>query len=138
MAGQLFFYATREDIIELVEIIDQENTLKYSLAGLHEESKMFTCDSLKEYEGIGIVDSLSKILCPRFLVSFTEEVITIREIPQSKGGIKYAVDQLRNPDTIIFIPAGENEKEKIIVEGSISTSSKSETSKRIFKIFEKK
>lgn len=57
----------------------------------------------------------------------------IREVAQKKGGVRYAVDQKINPDSIAISLAGENLG--ALISGFIGTVSKTETSTNLYQDF---
>ena len=61
--------------------------------------------------------------------------ITANEVPQRQGGIKYAIDQSQNPDSIDFITGGSYNP-TILLPGQIGTISSSCESLKLFGIFE--
>lgn len=58
----------------------------------------------------------------------------IREVPQRRGGTKYAVDQLTNPGTIVLRPSGEYLDEAIIA-GMVGTVHADPNAKELYKVF---
>ena len=136
MAGkQAFFYGSNEDIRELLKNIESVQKFKYDQSGLFDEHELRSFESLAGIDDIGIAISGDNIQCAGYLVSMPEDEIQIRTIPQRKGGIKYAVDQKENPNTIIFCPGGEFSNESAIIEGRISTAYDNVQSIGIYNLF---
>ena len=55
----------------------------------------------------------------------------IREVPQQTSGLFFAVDQMRNSDTIVLRPGGRHPND-IILSGMVGTVSQSAISKTLF------
>lgn len=137
MAGQVLFYGSTNDIKQFITSIEEHNKFEYHLTGLLDKNQILKFSSLMEAKGIGIAKAGNNLFCDKFLISNPGTEIIIRDVPQSKGGVKYAIDQLKNPDTINFLPAGIFNEKNAIIEGSIATASNSEISKHIYNLFSK-
>ncbi|HNR16791.1 MAG TPA: hypothetical protein PKG90_09030 [Chitinophagaceae bacterium] len=135
MGKEAFFYASQKDIYNFTSSLEKENRYKYNLAGLRTLDETKPYNSLADFPNLGIADADNDIECKRILVYNADKEIIVREIPQSKGGIKYGIDQLKNKDTIIFSPGGELAGKDAIIQGSISTISDSGTGVEIFNVF---
>lgn len=135
---RILFYATKDDLIELIKKIEAEKEIKYFRAGL------LSIEELKEYASlIGNVDiEGAKFgdcnLCSRYLIVNKETNIKMREVPQLKGNIKYAIDQKINGTSVIFRPCGIFKAEKAIIEGEFSTIHSNKDSVDIFNGIAKK
>jgi hypothetical protein len=62
--------------------------------------------------------------------------IEVRPVPQRRGGIKYAVDQLANPKTIAFRPGGAF-GQACLIAGQVGTASDDPNSLELFQLFSK-
>ena len=58
----------------------------------------------------------------------------MRPVVLRSGGTNYHIDQLTNPDTVIFTPAGLW-TEEIVLHGQVATASLSEPSKHLIERF---
>lgn len=137
MAKQVFFYATPSDLKELIQIIESQNSLTYHLAGLLEKENIAEYASLLNAPSLGNASAPDKDFCDRFVVLYSKNLLNIREVEQSRGGIKYAIDQLKNPTSILFSPCGIYDSENMIIEGNVGTVSADKESLEIFNIFNK-
>jgi hypothetical protein len=133
---QTLFFATAADIKEVIQNIESSNKLKYQRMGLLEQSELKSADSLLN-NGLGIANAGDNNLCTSFLVIDRNKEIVSREIPQKAGGIKFAIDQLKNPAAIEIRPAGVFESAQAIIEGRIATASADIRSAELFSLFSK-
>lgn len=137
MPGAIYIYGTQNDMRSYVLLLEKETKFKYSLAGLLDSDETREYNSLIDFSDLGIASADSGTFCKRFLVCYAYKEIEIRQVPQHKGGIKIAIDQLKNPETIIFQPCGELKDKNAIIEGTISTTANSGIGVEIFNIFKK-
>lgn len=138
MAKSILFYATKSDLIGLISSIEAEAEIKYARAGL------LNIEEINEYASlIGNVDVEAakfgdRNLCIRYLMVSKGTNINVTEVPQRKGGIKYAIDQMRNNASVCFRPCGVFETGKAIIEGEFSTIHSNKDSMGIFNDIAKK
>ena len=112
------------------------NRLRYTLTGLFDSPQLDSLPTLLEREDLGYVQSGDNIQAPARLVSDEKLSIKIREVPQRRGGVKYAVDQKANPDTIVFRAGGIFE-EGCLIAGQVGTASATKASLSLYKVFTK-
>jgi hypothetical protein len=56
--------------------------------------------------------------------------IVIRDVPQHAGGIKYAIDQLNNPDSTVLWPGGMHGSD-VLISGRIATTGLTSAAKEL-------
>jgi hypothetical protein len=131
---QTFFFADYDDIKSIIESIESDNYVKYCQVGLFDINPTPELNSFFELTTIGYVKYGDWNLNSAFLIVDKNSDINIRSVEQIKGGIKYAVDQKNNPNSIVFKPSGIY-KEGVFVAGSIGTISETDFSKKLFKTY---
>ena len=137
MSGhQIHFYATREDLEQVIRGIEAASSFRYALTGSHKSRSFPVYSSALEIPSLGRATGDQAMACEAFLVVRKEEKIGIREIRLSSGEMRYAVDQLVNPHSITFQPAGLWES-GVIIHGRAATTGQSEEAKEIFRLFKK-
>lgn len=133
MSKQIFYFAPKNDIVDIFKAIESNHSIKYTWAGLF-DSVPPNINSIDEFTGE--LDNLPYgdwIRNQSFLITPKDYVIRIREVEQRKGGVKYAIDELRN-DGLTLTPGGNYKKEAVIA-GKLSTGSKSDFSNSILRDF---
>jgi len=130
------FFGTYDDLKNGLMLIESHINLTYWLHGVFDESEPPKYNSIFDYKSLGIHSTGDHVLGDKFVVTKKETKFFIASIKQDVGGVKYAVDQLYNPDSIIF-EAGGIYKNDFLVHGRISSVSSSEGSKELFKLFSK-
>jgi hypothetical protein len=96
---QIRFYALRSDIAAVLAYLDTRAKLKYLVAGRGQYVPEPA--SWQEIVTLGRATSDSGICSLSFLVAKEQTQIVPREI-----GDQFVIDQLWNPDAIMFTPAG--------------------------------
>ena len=134
----ILFFALREDLLALLELVEGKGPLKYTLMGnfLRDEMK----DGISIYDrGMGIpnlgrASADSSAACEAFLVCERDTPIKPRGV-QGNNGERVCVDQLANPDSVEFQPGGIW-NEDVVLHGRIATASESQFSQALMKRFQ--
>jgi hypothetical protein len=161
MSKLCLFYATRDDLLEVMESVEHLTPLKYVRFGTVTKLPPESFDVAVNIPNLGKASHPSAVGCEKFLVCDPRTAIqprqletltqgdsnrsTIaiagREYPIKKpcssalaGLDRYAIDQLANPDTITFTPGGLW-KDDVMLHGSFGTASNSPSSRKILSQF---
>jgi hypothetical protein len=129
------FFALREDILPVLEDLDRVG-VQYLLAGMFEnlDFKRFTAGtSLPE---LGKASFPGQVQCRRYLAAKSNATITPRRITLNDGSVRFAIDQLSNPDSII-ITAGGAWGSETIISGEAGSVSKTTGAKELMNVFRK-
>jgi hypothetical protein len=134
--NQQYFFATKTDLESLLQAIESLRPLQFVVTGLFDSPEVVPMRSLLAGPGLGqlIVGDLN--LAPGYLVASREIRIKVESVPQRRGGVKYAVDQLANPTTIAFRPGGSF-GEMCLIAGQVGTASDDPSSLELFHLFRK-
>jgi hypothetical protein len=131
---QIHFYATREDLEPVIRAIEDTATFRYARTGLHTSSIYPEYLSALDIPSLGRATGDQAMMCEAYLVVRKSERIAIREIPQNCGGMRYAVDQLVNPRSIVFQSGGVRDG-RVVICSRVSTTGQSEEAKAMFRLF---
>lgn len=144
---QLMFFSTREDLIPILSYIESIFDIKYVITGLFEYNTPVIYRSYEKIIDLGYTNTpFYGSSQNRFMVMEKSNNVIIRDIPQRKGGILYAVDPMKNPQSIELTLGGIYTKEENILvmsrtgyvnENPFSESIYKELSKKIKKSFKK-
>lgn len=132
---QTIFFATREDILPVLKDFETAGSVKYIPMGTDISPSYSTFTQGACIPNLGRASHASAINCESFLVCNAECEINLRSL-SSNGKVRFAIDQLKNPDTIVFSPGGEWNKE-ILLHGRLSTASQSKMSQALMRKFHK-
>lgn len=131
---QILFYATREDLLPILEFVESGRLLKYTRTGRHPRPKPEVFLSGASIPEIGTANNDSSIGCESYLILGQTIDVSIRQIQQTDGTTSYLVDQLVNPDSVV-ITAGGVRTPHVILHGRVGTASDSPQSQDLMKTF---
>ncbi len=134
--NQLSFFATKGDLESLLRAVESEQPLQFVVAGLFDSPNIQPMESLLGASNLGSVAGGDANHEPAYLVAGRGIPIEVRPVPQRRGGVKYAVDQLANPKTIAFRTGGVFGKTCLIA-GDMGTASDDPSSLELFRLFSK-
>lgn len=135
MTKEIFFFATKNDLLSIINEVQRYESLKYIPTGSYLSKDIIEYLSLEKYENLGINKS-GDHQTESFLVLRKTDRLRIREVEQTDGSLLYFVDQLENEDSIVLWPGGINKGEFLIC-GHASTINESKLSRVLFNYFSK-
>lgn len=107
-------FATKNDLESGLKRFEDVRNVKYILRGLFDTQELHEFQTFGEIPNLGISESGSETLAPNYMIMDTDSNINVREVPQRRGGIKYAIDQLENKESLNFKPSGIYENNFLI------------------------
>jgi hypothetical protein len=134
----ILFFALNEDLLSLLELVDSKGPLKYvrmgnfARAAIKEGLSIF--DTGVGIPNLGKATAESSAACEAFLVCEQKTPIDLRAFHGSAGE-RVCVDQLTNPDSVVFTPGGVW-NEDIVLHGRVATASESRISQALMKRFQ--
>lgn len=132
---QRHFYATAKDLLPVFELVEAKIPLGYTRTGLFDEDTYATFDSGAELPTLTkALVVTSAVAGPGYLVTERASLIRSRGIQQNDGRKKFAIDQLMNPDSIVFQHGGFY-SDQILLSGRISTASDTPVATRLQRAF---
>lgn len=154
MSKNLYFYATRNDLLTVMRKVESEVAIKYVRFGHTASVPPESFSSAAQIPNLGTASHPSAGAGEKFLVCNAETIIRPRQLkiltaddvkrfdandeasPMQLVGVKrYAIDQLENPDTIAFNGGGMWEGH-ILLHGAFGTASESKVSLSLMRRFQ--
>jgi hypothetical protein len=133
----ILFFALKEDLLALLELVDSKGPLKYARVGNFPrreiENGISVFDTGAGIPNLGKATADSSAACESFLVCEREASINLRTL-QRGNGERVCIDQLANPDSVGFTPGGIW-NEDVVLHGRIATASESQVSQALMKRF---
>ncbi len=128
------FFATTQDLRQMLAVVEADGPLQYILTGSFERPSLQRHERGADIRKLGIASGDQQIACDAFLVSEMGKVIKVRSARQTTGGTRHLVDQLENPDTVVLLPAGSFGN-GVMIEGRVATASDSVQAKELLERF---
>jgi hypothetical protein len=113
-------FATAADFLPGLERFEEESRVRYIRAGLFDSRIPLEVGAARDLPDFGLARSGDAGQEDRFLVVPAGVEIAVREVPQRSGRLKFAIDQLQNPDSTIFQPGGLY-RDLALISGEIAT-----------------
>jgi hypothetical protein len=133
---QILFFALRNDMVSVLNRFDAMGAVKYIASGVISSPSCSSFDRGASIPDLGKASNASAINCQSFLIGTSDTEIRLRPLADDDCRMRFAVDQLENPDTITFSPGGLW-KDGILLHGRASTVSQSKMSQELMKRFQK-
>jgi hypothetical protein len=116
-----YLYATRADMEPGLNAVEGQKALQYVRRGLFESPQVQVVSSALEIPDLGFARVGDLILANRYLVLDASLEVKIREVPQRRGGVRYAIDEVANPTGMIFVPGGlyEGREDRYLIVGEV-------------------
>jgi hypothetical protein len=134
--NQLSLFATKADVESLLHALESKQQLQFVVTGLFDSPNVELMQSLLANPNLGRLNVGDVNQVVSYLVASRNDSIQVRPVPQQRGGVKYAVDQLANPTTIVFRPGGSF-GERCLIAGQVGTASDNPSSIELFQAFSK-
>jgi len=114
------FFATAKDLCHVFDAVESSRSVTYTLAGVFDTESLvqFSSGRTLPFSGSDAVESAA--LLPRYLVTVHDSRVVVRSVPQLSGEVKYAVDQLANPDSVTLV-CGNICGTEILLPGEVGT-----------------
>jgi hypothetical protein len=134
MSTQTHFFATAADLLPVAGVAEASASVQYVVTGLFEASDYIAHHSAALVPGFGIANADDMNLLPQYLVAPRSASIHVRTVPQQRGGTRYAIDQLANPESIIFAPGGVH-RDLAVISGRVGSVHSDPVSAMLMKAF---
>lgn len=126
--NQISFFATKDDLSALLQAVKSERPLQFVAGGMFDEPP----DVKTNQSLLGSMNLESSAKAEAIYLLFALGTpIEIRCVEQRRGGVKYAVDQLANPTTVVLRPGGQF-NERCLLAGQLGTASDDPSSLALF------
>ncbi len=128
------FFATQHDISNVLRAVEAAHPLQYIEAGLFDESERPVFQGFASVPELGRAQVGDSNLEPIFLVLLKGARLTVRTVPQRRGGTKYAVDQLANAGSVVIRPGGKYD-DATLISGMVGTVHHDKTAEMLIEAF---
>lgn len=130
-----YFFATADDLHPVFSRVEAKREVLYTQIGVFEARP---AAGLPRGEGLPTLrlapEGRSTVQCSAYLVTPARVIVNVREVPQRAGGVRYAVDQLMNPDSITINHGGRLEPD-VLLAGWVGTCTGGDVSAALFRAY---
>jgi hypothetical protein len=128
------FFATQSDLLEILASLEDEQPVKYVVAGMASLPSVVTFQSATDIDGLGVASSGDHAQEKTFLIAPAGTKVLAREVPQKRGGVLFSFDQRKNVDTIGIRFGGRFDDQTLIC-GQLGPSTGSPASDMLHALF---
>jgi hypothetical protein len=114
MPNAIYFFATRSDILPVLNALEAKRALKYVEMGSFTVAQPFVVSRAEDLPNLGAAISGDKNHIPHFMVMPWEDQITCEAVRQRRGGVRYIFSHPHHPNSIAFVAGGTFGSEAII------------------------
>ncbi len=101
MTTHLMFYATRNDLLPLLQQVEQAVPIKYTEAGRFDDGRLRHYPSADALPNLGMASNSAAVACRRYLMSERYQPVLPR-----LAGPSTLIDQVENSETVSFNTGG--------------------------------
>jgi hypothetical protein len=126
MSKIINLFATRKDLLDVLTDVESTLPIHYAEAGMFDSPEAAVYGSLSQIPDLSVIHAKSAHAERHLLVADATVSFIVRPVEQKRGGMRYAVDQRTNPDSVALIPGGHLNDETLLA-GSLGTCTDSPT-----------
>ncbi|HOA73342.1 MAG TPA: hypothetical protein PLS23_17500 [Phycisphaerae bacterium] len=102
------------------QITSRGTKVHYAKAGMFDHSDVRIYTKARDIPNLGNIEAPNRLQGRILLVAGVDVQFAMRAVPQRRGGVKFALDQKLNPDTVSLLPSGQFD-EHTVVAGNFGT-----------------
>lgn len=121
---QTMFFAIEDDLYPSLKELERNFEIEYILMGSFETNEVIRYFSFSEIPHIGYTNWSSWAgLDHRYLIVPKDSFVEIEEVAQRRGGVRFIIDPMKNPNVVAFCTGGiYTKKENVIIAGTVTGS----------------
>jgi hypothetical protein len=127
---QVLVFAVREDWLGVFQDVEAGGGLQYVAAGHFQDDAVRAVHRGAEISGLGQATAESYVNCQSYLVAESATKVRTRRMKPLRGGDRFCIDQLGNPETVWLTPGGLREKD-VLLSGCVASVSDSDVSRAL-------
>ena len=129
-----YFFGTRGDLEPGIRAFEAGTPVNYAQAGLFQTADVRLYCSALEIPEFGISPAGDRNHDPAFLIIPVGIELNVRGVPQRQGGVRYAVDQQYNSESIVARFGGLY-REECLIQSEVGTIAGTPTSAVLYRAF---
>ena len=131
---QILFFALKDDLVSMIDAAEAIEALKYVRVGNYTNPEIQALNSALDIPDLGRASSGTASTSASYLVCKRDTPVNARPVATAGGASRFPVDQLVNPDSVVFTPAGIWTDE-ILLHGRLATVSDTAPAQELMKLF---
>ena len=131
--ARTYFFATRDDLLLVIGFVEAKRQLQYTRAGMLEGPEPKVWHSGANLPKLGTATADQAVACDSYLILNEDSPINVVTIRMNNGMDRFDVEQLSNPNSVIFSPGGRWVDGSFIA-GSVTSMSNSPASQSLMRI----
>ena len=136
MSKNIYFFATEQDIIQIANAVEKKVSIQYFRRENLEQPEFVAYSRFQNVPDIyNRKKEKNNNIGSQYLVLNEGITISHRVIKLKKGGLRYTIDQVTNPQSIVLNTGRNIKKLNTILPGALGTVSENPSSLELFKIF---
>jgi hypothetical protein len=124
------FFASADDLLSVFERVESRLSVSFVLARMFETSQFALFHAGAALPSLRLPASRQSSGCPTYLVGLSSTPVNVRSVPQRTGAVRYAIDQLENPDSVTLTHGGFHSPD-VMISGRVATISATPTGKKL-------
>ena len=114
MSRVIGFFATRNDLLDLLLQIEQKRPIHFAESGMTDNQKIAVYSSAADIPGLSSINVHESVQGRILLITDVAIPFANEAVQQRRGGVRYYVSQKANPDTISLAPGGQFDVQTIL------------------------
>jgi hypothetical protein len=131
MKSDHYCFATRGDWLPGLVDIEKDLEVRFVEHAIRDVPEIVFMDSLSDWPLLGVSQFGDQALERRFWIVSRSARVSLREIPQRKGGVRYGSNLRECPWAILFAPGGCSPDSNVIIAGCLGGDAQDEVSSRM-------
>jgi hypothetical protein len=132
MPNAIHFFATRLDILPVLETLEAKLALKYVEMGSFTVAQPFSVGRAADIPSLGVAIAGDRNHVPHFMIMPWEDEINCEVVPQRRGDVRYIFSHTHHSKSITFVAGGTFES-KAVIAGEFGTCFANGVSQELFR-----
>lgn len=132
--SQTNFFASPDDLSPVLDAVEANMPVAYTSIGMFGSDNVTSVLAGRLIQTLKLPAGPSSAVCPAYLVTPNDCVVRVRPVTVASVGVRYAVDQLHNPDSVALTHGGFGPGGTLIA-GKVGTASDTAIARRLQRTF---
>jgi hypothetical protein len=132
MPNAIHFFATRSDILQVLDALEASAALKYVETGSFTVPNALAFETARAIPALGTASAGDLNHIPHFMVMPFGHEVTPETVAQRGGGVRYIIRHVDHPGSITFVSGGQFGGD-VLISGEFGTSFASGGSRELFR-----